>query len=67
MKPLLLLVVLSVLLLPGCAGMPTICGERTYEFQVPSTIPFVSGSFIVKRSSDHVDCEREPGEREIDD
>ena len=61
------LVVLSIFLLSGCAGMPTICGERTYEFQVPSTIPFVSGSFIVKRSSDHVDCERDPGERKINE
>ena len=66
MKPQLLLVVLSVLLLPGC-GSIVLCGERTYEFEVPSTIPFVSGAFKIKRSSDHVDCERPPGEREVKD
>ena len=61
-----LLILLAILALPGC-GAIAICGERTYEFEVPSTVPFVSGAFRIKRSSDHIDCEREPGEREIDD
>ena len=48
----------------GCSSIQ-MCGERTYEFEVPSTIPFVSGNFKIKRSSDHVDCERDPEDRAI--
>ena len=61
-----ILILLTVLVLPGC-GSIAICGERTYEFEVPSTIPFVSGAFKIKRSSDHVDCDLPPNERATDD
>ena len=63
MKPLLLLIVLA---LPGC-GSIALCGEREYTFEVPSTIPFVSGAFKIKRSSDHVDCDLPPSERAAND
>jgi len=59
------LLLLSVLFIPGC-GSVVLCGERTYEFEVPSTIPFVSGAFKIKRSSDHVDCARDPEDRAVD-
>jgi len=59
------LVVALLLLLQGC-GSVVLCGERTYEFEVPSTIPFVSGAFKIKRSSDHVDCQRDPENRAVD-
>ena len=61
----LTLVFLSTLL-TGC-GSVAICGERVYEFEVPSTIPFVSGRFKIKRSSDHVDCSRDPEDRGLSD
>ena len=54
------------LMIAGCAGV-SICGERQYTFEVPSTIPFVSGEFTIRRSSDHVDCHRDPEERELPD
>ena len=54
----------SVLFISGCSSI-TVCGERTYEFEVPSTVPFLNGSFKIKRSSDHVDCERDPEERGV--
>ena len=53
-----------VLLLASCSSVP-LCGDREFEFEVPSTIPFVSGSFIIRRSSDHVDCQRDPEERAL--
>jgi hypothetical protein len=52
------------LLLTSCSSVP-LCGDREFEFEVPSTIPFVSGSFIIRRSSDHVDCQRDPEERAL--
>ena len=58
MKPLLLL--LTIFAITGCA-------DREYSIEVPSTIPFISGAFKIKRSSDHVDCAREPSEREINE
>ena len=63
MKPLLLLL---IFVLPGCAGVAP-CADREYSIEVPSTIPFISGAFKIKRSSDHVDCAREPSEREINE
>ena len=63
MKKILAMIVIA---LPGCSSI-AICGERTYEFEVPSTIPFVSGSFKIKRSSDHVDCSLDPVERGINE
>ena len=60
------LLLISLVMLSGCSSIQ-ICGERTYEFEVPSTIPFISGAFKIKRSSDHVDCERDPDERNIQD
>ena len=63
MKPLLLLL---IFVLPGCAGVAP-CADREYSLEVPSTIPFISGAFKIKRSSDHVDCAREPSERAIDE
>ena len=63
MKPLLLLL---IFVLPGCAGVAP-CADREYSLEVPSTIPFISGAFKIKRSSDHVDCAREPSEREINE
>ena len=59
-----ILIIALVFLLQSC-GSVSPCSVRTYEVEVPSTIPFVSGSFKIKRSSDHVDCERPPGEREV--
>ncbi len=56
------LIIASLLLLQGC-GSIVLCGERTYEFEVPRTVPFLNGAFKIKRSSDHVDCERDPDER----
>jgi hypothetical protein len=50
--------------LSSCSSVP-LCGEREYTFEVPSTIPFVSGAFTIKRSSDHVDCSRDPEERAL--
>jgi len=63
MKPLLLLL---IFVLPGCAGVAP-CADREYSIEVPSTIPFLNGEFKIKRSSDHVDCAREPSERAIDE
>ena len=63
MKPLLLLL---IFVLPGCAGVAP-CADREYSLEVPSTIPFISGAFKIKRSSDHVDCAREPSERAINE
>jgi len=60
-----ILVVALLLLLQGC-GSVVLCGERPYEFEVPSTIPFVSGAFKIKRSSDHVDCARDPEDRSVE-
>ena len=56
------LIIASLLLLQGC-GSIVLCAESTNEFQVPSTVPFLNGAFKIKRSSDHVDCERDPDER----
>ena len=61
-----ILILTTVLALPGC-GSIALCGEREYTFEVPSTIPFVSGSFKIKRSSDHVDCDLPPSERAAND
>ena len=63
MKPLLLLL---IFVLPGCAGVAP-CADREYSIEVPSPIPFLNGEFKIKRSSDHVDCAREPSERAIDE
>ena len=60
------LIIASLLLIQGC-GSIVLCGERTYEFEVPSTVPFLNGAFKIKRSSDHVDCERDPEERGVMD
>ena len=53
-----------VTLVTSCSSVP-LCGDREFTFEVPSTIPFVSGAFTIKRSSDHVDCERDPEERAL--
>ena len=59
------LFLVSFLTLTGCSSL-SVCGEREYSFEVPSTIPFLNGEFKIKRSSDHVDCSRPPEERAID-
>jgi len=56
------LIIATLLLLQGCESI-VLCGERTFEFEVPTTVPFFNGAFKIKRSSDHVDCERDPDER----
>tara|TARA_R110000796_G_scaffold73679_1_gene165569 strand:+ start:347 stop:541 length:195 start_codon:yes stop_codon:yes gene_type:complete len=58
------LLLISLVMLSGCSSIQ-ICGERTYELEVPSTIPFISGAFKIKRSSDHVDCQRDPEDRAV--
>ena len=58
------LLLISLVMLTGCSSIQ-ICGERTYELEVPSTIPFISGAFKIKRSSDHVDCQRDPEDRAV--
>ena len=58
------LLLISLVMLSGCSSIQ-ICGERTYEFEVPSTIPFISGAFKIKRSSDHVDCQRDHDDRAV--
>ena len=58
------LLLISLVMLTGCSSIQ-ICGERTYELEVPSTIPFISGAFKIKRSSDHVDCQRDPDDRAV--
>ena len=63
MKPLLLLTIFAI---TGCAGVAP-CANREYSLEVPSTIPFISGAFKIKRSSDHVDCARDPAEQEINE
>jgi len=63
MKALLLLTIFAI---TGCAGVAP-CADREYSLEVPSTIPFISGAFKIKRSSDHVDCARDPAEREINE
>ena len=53
-----------VLLLSSCSAVP-LCGEREYSVTLPSGIPFVDGAFTITKSSDHVDCERDPDERNL--
>jgi len=58
------LLLVSFLTLTGCSSL-SVCGEKQYSFEIPSTIPFLNGEFKVKRSSDHVDCNRPPEERVV--
>ena len=58
------LLLISLVMLSSCSSIQ-ICGERPDEFEVPSTIPFISGAFKIKRSSDHVDCQRDPEDRAV--
>ena len=58
------LLLISLLFISGCSSLQE-CGTREYGFEVPNTVPFLNGAFKIKRSSDHVDCERDPEERVI--
>jgi len=60
------LFLIGIFALSGCSSIQT-CGTREYSFEVPNTVPFLNGAFKIKRSSDHVDCERDPEERAIQD
>jgi hypothetical protein len=60
------LLLISLLFISGCSSLQ-VCGTREYSFEVPNTVPFLNGAFKIKRSSDHVDCERDPEERVIND
>ena len=60
------LLLISLLSISGCSSLQ-VCGTREYSFEVPNTVPFLNGAFKIKRSSDHVDCERDPEERAIND
>ncbi len=60
------LLLVSLLVISGCSSIQT-CVTREYSFEVPNTIPFLNGAFKIKRSSDHVDCERDPEDRDIKD
>lgn len=60
------LLLISVLFISGCSSIQ-VCGTREYTFEVPSTVPFLNGAFKIRRSSDHVDCERDPEERGVMD
>jgi|TARA_R110000796_G_scaffold33053_1_gene86043 hypothetical protein len=60
------LLLIGVLFISGCSSI-SVCGTREYSFEVPNTVPFLNGAFKIKRSSDHVDCERDPDERNIQD
>jgi len=59
-----ILLLLFVLFLSSCSSVP-LCGEREYSITLPSGIPFVDGAFKLKTSNDHVDCERDPDERNL--
>ena len=53
----------GLLLLTGCLAAPPLCGERTYHLEIPGVPLF--GELKYVKSNDHVDCERDPEEREL--
>ena len=56
---------LLLIFLSACSSIPT-CGTKSIKIQAPSSLPFVgSAPFVIERSNDHVDCERDPSERDV--
>ena len=61
------LIVVVAIMLPGCSSVKP-CSTQSLKFQVPSGVPFMGNApFVIERSNQHVDCERDPNERQIDE
>lgn len=62
MKVIALLMLVSV---AGCSSVPT-CATKSVSVKMPASIPLLgTAPFVFERSNTHVDCERDPEEREL--
>jgi len=60
------LFLIGLLVMSGCSSIPT-CGTKSIKLQLPSAVPFMGNEpFVIERSNDHVDCKRDPDERNSD-
>ena len=61
------LIVVVTILLSGCGTVPP-CETKSIKLQAPSGIPFVGNApFVIERSNMHVDCARDPDDRNINE
>lgn len=56
---------IALLFVSGCVSTPPICGERTYHLEIPGVPLF--GELKYVKANNHVDCDRDPAERELPD
>ncbi len=62
MKGIALLILVSV---AGCSSVST-CATKSVSVTLPASIPLLgTAPFVFERSNTHVDCERDPEEREL--